>query len=60
MGRVLAPRSPLSFSEIDRGDPAPAPLLGQHTDEILMDVLGMTSPEVGKLHDNGIVAAAIK
>ncbi|MFQ3315809.1 MAG: 2-methylfumaryl-CoA isomerase [Candidatus Poriferisodalaceae bacterium] len=60
VGRVLAPRSPLSFSEIDRGDPAPAPLLGQHTDEILMEVLGMTSPEVGKLHDNGIVAAAIK
>ncbi len=34
----------------------PAPKLGQHTDEVLADVLGMSSGEIGKLHDAGVVA----
>ena len=58
VGQVLAPGSPLSFSEIDRACPTVAPRLGQHTDEILLEVLGMTSNEVGKLHDDGVVAGA--
>jgi len=36
----------------------PAPLLGQHTDEVLLDVLGLDSGAVGRLHDAGIVAGA--
>jgi 2-methylfumaryl-CoA isomerase len=35
----------------------PAPRLGEHTDEVLADVLGMSSAEIGRLHDAGIVAA---
>jgi 2-methylfumaryl-CoA isomerase len=58
VGQVLAPGSPLSFSEIDRGKPTVAPRLGEHTDEILLEVLGMTSNEVGNLHDEGVVAGA--
>lgn len=34
----------------------PAPTLGQHTDEVLAEVLGMSSGEIGKLHDAGVVA----
>lgn len=56
VGRILAPGSPLSFSAIGRGHPAPAPRLGQHTDEVLLEVLGMTSHDVGLLHDKGVVA----
>jgi 2-methylfumaryl-CoA isomerase len=56
VGRLLAPGSPLSFSGIDRGRPDPAPKLGQHTDEVLLDVLGLSSHDVGLLHDKGIVA----
>ncbi len=56
VGRILAPGSPLSFSHLDRGAPAAAPTLGQHTDEVLLDVLGMSSTDVGLLHDKGIVA----
>ncbi len=41
-----------------RGPVAPAPQLGQHTDEILSEVLGMSSGEIGRLHDAGVVAGA--
>ena len=58
VGRVLAPGSPLSFSEIDRGEPTVSPRLGEHTDEILLEILGMTTTEIGKLHDDGVVADA--
>lgn len=34
----------------------PAPLLGQHTDEVLLDVLKLSSAELGRLHDDAIVA----
>jgi 2-methylfumaryl-CoA isomerase len=34
----------------------PAPLLGQHTDEILGDVLGLDSATIGRLHDEAVVA----
>lgn len=56
VGRVLIPGSPLSFSEVARQRPVASPRLGQHTDEVLADVLGMTGHEIGLLHDKGIVA----
>jgi len=34
----------------------PAPRLGQHTDEVLAEVLGLPSAEIGRLHDQGVVA----
>ncbi|HLZ73978.1 CoA transferase [Phenylobacterium sp.] len=36
----------------------PAPKLGQHTDEVLADVLGLSGAEIGRLHDAGVVAGA--
>jgi 2-methylfumaryl-CoA isomerase len=56
IGRCLAPATPLHFSRVERLPAAPAPLLGEHTDQILLDVLGLPSAEVGQLHDAGIVA----
>ncbi|HEY0648274.1 CoA transferase [Phenylobacterium sp.] len=41
-----------------RGPVTPAPKLGQHTDEVLADVLGLTSAEIAKLHDAKVVAQA--
>jgi 2-methylfumaryl-CoA isomerase len=35
----------------------PAPRLGQHTDEVLADLLGLSSASIGKLHDDGVVAS---
>jgi 2-methylfumaryl-CoA isomerase len=56
IGAYLMPGSPLSFSGFKRADVAPAPLLGQHTDEILAQYLGLSESEIGNLHDAGIVA----
>ncbi len=56
IGTYLTPGSPFDFSRIARQPATPAPLVGQHTDEILLDVLGLTEREVGQLHDAGIVA----
>ncbi len=56
MGEMLVPGTPLDFSAVRREPPGPAPLLGQHTDEILLDLLGLSEAEVGKLHDDGVVA----
>jgi 2-methylfumaryl-CoA isomerase len=39
-----------------RGPVTPAPKLGQHTDQVLADVLGLGSSEIGRLHDAGVVA----
>ncbi len=56
VGTYLAPGSPLRFSAIEKDAPMTAPLLGQHTDEVLAEVLGMASGEIGNLHDDGVIA----
>jgi len=40
----------------ERGPTRPAPWLGQDTEEILQDVLGLDAAHVGRLMDEGIVA----
>lgn len=37
---------------------AAAPRLGQHTDEVLAEVLGLSGGEIARLHDQGVVASA--
>jgi 2-methylfumaryl-CoA isomerase len=37
----------------------PAPKLGQHTDEVLAEVLGMSGAEIAKLHDAKVVAGSV-
>ena len=41
IGSYLMPGSPLDFSGAERLAPMPAPVLGQHTDEVLAEVLGL-------------------
>ncbi len=56
VGEYLMPGSPLYFSNAEHLSAMPAPILGAHTDEILTEVLGMSSGEIGVLHDNNVVA----
>ncbi|BAT59141.1 E-cinnamoyl-CoA:R-phenyllactate CoA transferase [Variibacter gotjawalensis] len=49
-----------SFLGLDRGAAGSAPKLGQHTDEVLSGVLGLSSGEIGKLHDQKVVAGPEK
>jgi len=55
-GTYLTPGTPLDFVGLDRRPQAPAPVLGQHTDEILAGVLGLPEREIGELHDAKVVA----
>jgi 2-methylfumaryl-CoA isomerase len=56
IGRYLAPGLPLDFSAAPRQPTRPAPRLGEHTDQVLAEVLGLSAAEIGRLHDSGIVA----
>jgi 2-methylfumaryl-CoA isomerase len=51
-----APGSPLFFAEGERATVRPAPRLGEHTDEILLEVAGLSEAELGVLHDDRIIA----
>lgn len=57
IGSFRTPASPLDFSESGRLPPARSPLLGEHTGEVLGDILGLSDAEIGQLHDRGIVAS---
>jgi len=48
--------SPATLPDEERHRPVRAPYLGEHTDEVLLDVLKLSSSEVGRLHDKNIVA----
>jgi 2-methylfumaryl-CoA isomerase len=56
IGRYLMPGLPLDFGASPRLPPRPAPVLGEHSDAVLAEVLGLSSAEIGRLHDNRIVA----
>jgi len=47
---------PVKFSEAKPSIRTPPPTLGQHTNEVLMDMLGMSSSEVEELKTEGAVA----
>ena len=56
VGTYLMPGTPLTFSGLERAPVRRAPILGEHTEEVLVGVLGLSATEIGRLHDDGIVA----
>jgi 2-methylfumaryl-CoA isomerase len=56
VGTYLMPGSPLDFAGLERVPAERAPMLGEHTEQILADVLGLGGGEIGRLHDAGVVA----
>ena len=55
-----ATRSFANMPEKEAGAPAPAPYLGQHSEEVLAERLGLSSGAIGKLVDGGTVALSDK
>ena len=55
-----APRSFANIPDRQAGDPQPAPYLGQHSEEVLAERLGMASGEIAALIDKGVVATSDK
>jgi 2-methylfumaryl-CoA isomerase len=60
IGRYLVPGSPLDFAASPREPARRAPILGEHTDEVLADVLGLSGVEIGRLRDRKIVAGPVE
>ncbi len=55
-----ATRSFANLPAQEPGDPAPAPYLGQHSEQVLAEKLGLSSGAIGKLVDAGTVALSDK
>ena len=66
IGPYLVPGSPLAAASIgadaaqavEAGVGVLAPALGEHTDEVLSEWLGLSALQIGRLHDRGVVACA--
>jgi 2-methylfumaryl-CoA isomerase len=56
MGPLPAAGYPANFSALPRLRPAPAPRLGQHSEAVLAEVLGLGAGQIGALMDRGVVA----
>lgn len=55
LGKVKLVGPPVKLSEVAEPPACPAPLLGQHSAQVLMQVLGYTAEQVSQLKANGII-----
>lgn len=55
IGSYLTPGSPINFQSVGREPPIPAPILGENTDEVFEEILGLSPAEVGSLRKRGII-----
>lgn len=54
-GPIKRVASPVAFSETPATFRLAAPEVGQHTEEVLMEVLGYTWDKIGKLREQGVI-----
>ena len=58
VGRVRVVRSPVRLSKTPAKAPTPSPVHGQHTAEVLRDVLGLSDDEIAKLERAAVIHTA--
>jgi formyl-CoA transferase len=56
VGKVRIVGSPVRLSKTPAKDPSPSPVHGQHTREVLRDLLGLTADEIARLEAAGVVS----
>lgn len=55
-GSIKVVSHPVKYSESVAGVRTPPPTLGEHTDQVLSEVLGMQDGEVQRLRESGVIA----
>jgi crotonobetainyl-CoA:carnitine CoA-transferase CaiB-like acyl-CoA transferase len=55
VGRIRAVRPPARYSKTPAGLRRPAPCFGEHTDEILRELLGQSPEQIAALRESGVV-----
>ena len=50
------PGAAASFSRSERANATRAPSQGEHTDQVLAQLLGLSNTQIGQMHDRGLVA----
>ena len=55
LGRVKAVNTPVKLSRTATGNDSSSPDLGEHTDELLKDLLGMDEQEISSLREEGVI-----
>lgn len=56
VGQHLSAGAAVRVGAMEREPTTPAPRLGDHTDQVLHEVLGLDGAAIGRLHDAGVVA----
>ncbi len=56
VGQHLSAGAAVRVGAMEREPTTPAPRLGDHTEEVLHEVLGLDGAAIGRLHDAGVVA----
>jgi CoA:oxalate CoA-transferase len=54
-GHVRVPGNPIRMSGVPAGASVPAPLLGQHTDDVLSEILHLSPPKIAQLRADGAI-----
>jgi crotonobetainyl-CoA:carnitine CoA-transferase CaiB-like acyl-CoA transferase len=53
---VLVPGNPIKLSKMAEGPEARTPWLGEHTDDLLRDELGLDNASIAALHEEGAIS----
>ena len=52
---ILVPGNPVKMSKVAEGPETACPWVGEHTDDVLRDELGLDDSELAKLRDAGVI-----